>query len=345
MMITLNSDENGVTKTMMEIVLGIESTAHTFGIGVASLDGEIIQDFSHQYTPEKGGIHPREASEHHSKVIDKVLINALNFIQEIDGKIVAIGFSQGPGLGPCLRVGATVARAIASYLDVPLFGVHHGIAHIEIGKKLTGSKDPLVVLVSGGHTMITALEGGRYRVFGETLDISIGNLIDMFMREAGYPSPAGHICESLAEKADKIVELPYVVKGMDLSFSGILTAAKRYLKEGFPIEVICKSLQEVAFSMLTEVTERALAHTKKKELLIVGGVAANKRLKQMLEFIAKEHEAVFYASSKWNRDNGAMIAWTTVLMYKYGSPIEIDKSYVLPLWRIDEVEIPWYLRN
>jgi len=326
---------------MKKFVLGIESTAHTFGVGIASIDGDIVEDFSDQYVPEAGGIHPRDASEHHAKIAHKVLASALKFVSAHNGNIVAVGFSRGPGLGPCLRIGATIARAVATYLNVPLYGVHHGVAHIEIGKKLTGATDPLVVLVSGGHTMITALEGGRYRVFGETLDISIGNLIDMFMRYAGYPSPGGALCEKLAKKADRIIELPYIVKGMDLSFSGILTAAKKQFDKGIPVEIICKSLQEIAFAMLTEVTERALAHTKKKELLIVGGVAANKRLRSMLEFVSVEHDTTFYAPSRWNGDNGAMIAWTTVLMYKYGKPVEVSKSYVIPLWRIDQVDIPW----
>ncbi len=325
----------------MKVVLGIESTAHTFGVGIASLDGSILIDYSDQFLPKSGGIHPREASEHHSKVASKIIAKAFNTILDKELNVVAIGFSRGPGLGPCLRIGATIARAISSYLQIPLFGIHHGIAHIEIGKKLTGVSDPLVLLVSGGHTMITALENRKYRVFGETLDISIGNLIDMFMRSAGYPSPAGHLCEKLASRATGLVELPYVVKGTDMSFSGILTAARKYLEKGVPIEVICKSLQEFAFAMLSEVTERALAHTKKKELLVVGGVAANKRLKEMLSYVVSEHDAKLYVPSKWNGDNGAMIAWTTALFYLHGEPISIEESYVIPLWRIDEVEIPW----
>lgn len=326
----------------MEIVLGIEGTAHTFGFGVSDLTGEFLEDFSHQYRPETGGIHPREAAEHHSKVASKLLEKSLQRVKDVGGEIVAIGFSRGPGLGPCLRVAATVARALSIKLNVPLYGVHHGVAHIEIGKKLTGARDPLVLLVSGGHTMILALEGGYYRVFGETLDISIGNLIDMFMRYAGYPSPAGDICEKLALKGDKLLDLPYVVKGTDLSFSGILTEAKKLLDKGFSIESICKSIQEVAFSMLTEVTERALASTRKKELLIVGGVAQNKRLREMLEYISNEHNAKFYWLKKYNSDNAAMIAWVTALYYQTGSaPLKIEESLVIPLWRIDEVPIPW----
>ncbi len=325
----------------MDVILGIEGTAHTFGIGIASIDGNYLIDLTDQYKPPTGGIHPREAAEHHSEVAPLLVKKALKMVKEKRGKIIAVGFSMGPGLGPALRVSATVARILSLKLNVPLYGVHHGIAHIEIGKKLTGAKDPLVLLVSGGHTMITALENHYYRVFGETLDISIGNLIDMFMREAGYPSPAGQLCEELAKEAEEIVDLPYIVKGTDLSFSGILTKAKRLLKNGTPLPVLCKSIQEVAFSMLTEVTERALAFTKKKELLIVGGVANNARLRKMLESIANEHDAKFYYLTKYNGDNAAMIAWLTVLHYLYGKPISVEESFVKPLWRLDSVYVPW----
>jgi len=326
----------------MKFILGIESTAHTFGIGISSIDGKVLVDFSDSYRPTKGGIHPREASEHHAKVATKLLKKALEFIKNNNGEIVAVGFSRGPGLGPCLRVGATFARTIAAYLRVPLYGVHHAIAHIELGKKLTELNDPLAVLVSGGHTVITSKEGNRYRIWGETLDISLGNLIDMFMRAAGYPSPAGHICEELARKTSEYYEIPYVVKGTDLSFSGILSALKKALNEGIKLEVLCRSLQETAFAMLCEVTERALVHSKKTEILLCGGVANNRRLQEMMASMAKEHDAKFATAPKWNSDNGAMIAYATTLLYiNKARPIEPEKSYVIPLWRLDKVDLPY----
>ena len=113
------------------------------------------------------------------------------------------------------------------------------------------------------------------------IDIGMGNAIDKFGREAGLPFPAGPEIERLAKKG-KYVELPYVVKGMGLSFSGIITEAIRKLKTGIPLEDISYSLQETIFAMLTEVTERALAHTGKNEVLLTGGVAANQRLQEMI---------------------------------------------------------------
>ncbi len=180
-----------------------------------------------------------------------------------------IAFSQGPGLGPCLRTGATAARALASYLNLPLVGVNHCVAHIEIGKLTTGARDPVTLYVSGGNTIVSAYEANRYRVFGETLDIAVGNCLDVFVREAGLKAEGGkapgRIVEELAARGKKFTSLPYTVKGMDLSFSGLLTAAVSLLREKkFGLEDVCFSFQETAFSMLTEVTERGSGSHRKK---------------------------------------------------------------------------------
>ena len=299
------------------------------------------------FMPETGGIHPREAARHHAEVAGKILAEALQKAGIQPHEIRIIAFSQGPGLGPCLRTGATAARALASYLQVPLVGVNHCVAHIEIGKLITGGKDPLTLYVSGGNTIVAAFEAERYRVFGETLDIAVGNCLDVFAREAGLRQkigvPFGALVEQLAARSQNFVSLPYIVKGMDLSFSGLLTAAIELLRsEKYRLEDLCYSLQEVAFSMLTEVTERALAHTEKPELLLTGGVAANRRLQSMLETIAKEHNARFCAVPKqYALDNGAMIAWTGILAYQHGVSTLIEKSFVRLKWRLDEVYAPW----
>ncbi len=327
--------------------LGIESTADDFSVGILSFRGEILANEISVFMPETGGIHPREAARHHAEVAGKVLAEALQKAGIRPHEIRIIAFSQGPGLGPCLRTGATAARALASYLQVPLVGVNHCVAHIEIGKLITGAKDPLTLYVSGGNTIVAAFEAGRYRVFGETLDIAVGNCLDVFAREAALRQkigvPFGALVEQLAARSQNFVSLPYIVKGMDLSFSGLLTAAIELLHSGkYRLEDLCYSLQEVVFSMLTEVTERALAHTEKPELLLTGGVAANRRLQSMLETIAKEHNARFYAVPKqYALDNGAMIAWTGILAYQHGMSTPIEKSFVRLKWRLDEVYAPW----
>jgi len=327
--------------------LGIESTADDFSVGISTFDGKILANIISAYVPEEGGIHPREAARHHAEVASKVLEEAFTKSGIKPQNLAVIAFSQGPGLGPCLRTGATVARALVSHLKVPLVGVNHCIAHIEIGKLKTGAQDPITLYVSGGNTIVAAFDSGRYRVFGETLDIALGNCLDVFAREAGLHQmkgmPFGAIVEKLAAKGKKLIPLPYTVKGMDTSFSGLLTAAVNLIKKGeYELEDLCYSLQETAFSMVTEVTERALAHTEKKEVLLTGGVAANKRLQSMIEVIAEEHGAEFcVVPSQFAVDNGAMIAWTGILAYEHGLVTPIERSFVKLRWRLEEVEVPW----
>lgn len=251
--------------------LGIESTADDFGVGISTFNGKILANIISAYIPPEGGIHPREAARHHAKVANKVLEEAFQKAGIKPRNLSIITFSQGPGLGPCLRTGATVARALASYLDIPLVGVNHCVAHIEIGKLKTGAEDPVTLYVSGGNTIVSAFDSGRYRVFGETLDVALGNCLDVFAREAGLHQrvgePFGAVVEKLAANGKKLIQLPYTVKGMDMSFSGLLTATINLLKKGeYKLEDLCYSLQETVFSMVTEVTERALAHTEKKEV-------------------------------------------------------------------------------
>lgn len=336
-----------MSETAEAYCLGIESTADDFGVGIVTFNGKVLANISSDYAPEEGGIHPREAARHHAEVADTILQEALSKagIKTRDLKLIA--FSQGPGLGPCLRTGATVARALAAYLNLPLVGVNHSIAHIEIGKLTTGATDPLTLYVSGGNTIVSAFDSGRYRIFGETLDIALGNCLDVFAREAGLKHkpgmPLGAALEKFAAKGEKLIPLPYVVKGMDLSLSGLLTAAIALLhKSEYKLEDLCYSLQEHAFCMVTEVTERALAHTEKKEVLLTGGVAANKRLQTMLNAIAEEHGARFnVVPREFAADNGAMIAWTGVLAYTHGAVTPLEESFVKLRWRLDKVDVPW----
>ncbi len=334
-------------KSAQNICLGIEATADDFSVGILNFEGTVLANIINVFMPETGGIHPREAARHHAKVAGEVISEAF---QEADIKpkdITIVAFSQGPGLGPCLRTGATAARALASYLNVPLVGVNHCVAHIEIGKLATDAQDPVTLYVSGGNTIVSAFDAGRYRVFGETLDIAVGNCLDVFAREAGLQQregiPFGAMVERLAGKGNTLLDLPYSVKGMDLSFSGLLTATVRLLKSGkHRLEDLCYSLQEVAFSMLTEVTERALAHTEKREVLLTGGVGANKRLQAMLNTIAEEHDSRFcIVPKKYALDNGAMIAWTGILAYRHGVTTPVDKSFVRLKWRLEDVDAPW----
>lgn len=331
----------------MTVCLGIESTAHTFGCAVVDGKARILSDARDVYKPPEGqGIHPRDASRHHieasAAVLARALVDAGKSMEQID----LIGYAAGPGLGPCLRVGAVVARALSGFYRKPLVPVNHALGHVELGSALTGAQDPLVLLVSGGHCMLLAFSSGRWRVFGETLDITVGQLLDQFGRSLGFASPCGGRIEEMAARSQgRYLQLPYVVKGNDVSFSGLLTAALKMARESKSsgIADVCYSLQETAFAMLAEAAERALSFTRKKELMVVGGVAANRRLGEMLSAAAGRHGAAFHeCPSQFAGDNGAQISWTALQEYRStGKSVRLEKSYVRQSWRLDSVKVSW----
>jgi N6-L-threonylcarbamoyladenine synthase/N6-L-threonylcarbamoyladenine synthase/protein kinase Bud32 len=324
------------------LCLGIEGTAHTAGVGIVDSNCNILANVIKMYRPEKGGIHPREAANHHAEHIVPLIREASEKAGISYKDIDLIAFSQGPGLGPCLRTAATAARALSLSLDIPIIGVNHCVAHLEIGTKTEGCTNPVLLYVSGGNTQIIAFSNGKYRVFGETLDIGIGNMLDKFGRELGLGFPAGAKIEDMAGRTDQLIELPYSVKGMDVSFSGILTAAMNLVKKGVSKEDMCYSLQETTFAMLTEVTERAMAHTDIDEVLLGGGVASNKRLRGMLGTMAAARDAKFAVPPKsLCIDNGAMIAWMGLIMHEAGVRMEMKDTIVKQKFRTDEVDVSW----
>ncbi|RLF61491.1 MAG: bifunctional N(6)-L-threonylcarbamoyladenine synthase/serine/threonine protein kinase [Thermoplasmata archaeon] len=326
------------------ISLGIEGTAHTIGIGIVERDREnctILANCSRMYRPEKGGIHPREAANHHAHHLPSLLRQAMDESGVPIADIDLISFSIGPGLGPCLRTAATAARTLSLLLKKPLVGVNHCIAHLEIGRVMTGCTDPVLLYVSGGNTQVIAFMEGKYRVFGETLDIGIGNCLDKFGRAIGLSFPAGPEIEKLAKEGKHYCSLPYSVKGMDVAFSGILTACLHLMKKE-RMEDICYSLQETCFCMLAEVAERAMAHTEKEEILLGGGVACNRRLRDIVTTMAEERGAkCFSPPDELLVDNGAMIAWTGILMHESGITTELAETKVKQNYRTDEVDVPW----
>lgn len=324
-------------------VLGIESTAHTFSASVATERDGLLSDVKDVYVPPEGsGIHPTQAASHHLDVAPRVVGEALAASGLSFAKLDAVAYSMGPGLGPCLRVGAVTARALALALDKPLVPVNHAIGHIELGCMLTGASSPLVLLISGGHTMVISCSSGMWRVLGETLDLTLGQLLDQFGRHFGYSSPCGRRIEEAASRSHRYMRLPYTVKGNDVSFSGLLTAAKRMVDRGEPFEDVCFSLQESAFATTVEVTERALAFTGSKEVMVVGGVAANKRLAEMLEIMVRRHSArLEVVPIRYSGDCGAQIAWTGLLTFRAGVSVPVEKSVIRQSWRLDTVPLPW----
>lgn len=323
------------------ISLGIESSAHTFGIGITNEKCELLANEKHSFTSNEGGIIPREVADHHFNYANEVLVNALQKANLEMKDIDIISFTQGPGIGNCLKVGAIFARTLSLKYKKPLVATNHAIAHIEIGKALTGAKNPLVIYISGGNTQIIAFDAGKYRVFGETLDVGVGNLLDSFGREIGIGFPAGPKIDEMYFQGKKLIELPYSVKGMDLVFSGLLTAATNKIGKESK-EDLCYSLMHNAFAMIAEVSERALAHTQKNELLMVGGVACSKAAQQMIKEMCEERKTKFFvAPNSVNVDNGFMTAWLGLIMYKKGIKTKIEDSAVIQKFRVDQVEAKW----
>ncbi len=333
-------------------VLGIEGTAHTLGVGIVESEAErpdrcvILANERDMLTPEEGGIHPREAAHHHAEVGPAILQAALDQSGLAPSDLEGVAFSQGPGLGPCLRVAATMARAFALRHELPLVGVNHCVAHLEIGRGMTDATDPCLLYASGANTQVIAHVRGRYRVFGETLDIGIGNGLDKFARDNGIPFPGGPRIEQeaakVADKPDAYHPLPYTVKGMDLCFSGTAIAAQRLIDDGVPFPDVCYSLQETAFAALVETSERALAHTRKDELVLGGGVACNQRLQDMARSMCEERGASFHCPPRPVLvDNGAMIAWNGLLRIRNGEQTALPESGVQPYQRTDTIEVTW----
>jgi len=328
------------------ICLGIEGTAHSIGVGIVkeiNKKCKVLSNVIKIYRPEKGGIHPREAANHHALYIADIIKESVDKASVDFSEIDLVAFSMGPGLGPCLRTTATAARALSLSINKPIIGVNHCVAHLEIGRgTLNNCNDPVLLYTSGANTQVIAFAEGKYRVFGETLDIGIGNCIDKFGRTIGLDFPCGPTIEKLALKGKKYLDLPYSIKGMDIAFSGLLTAAEQYYNNNVKLEDICYSIQETTFAALTEVTERAMAHTEKHEVLLGGGVAANIRLREMVKTMANERNASFFVPEKdLCIDNGAMIAWLGVLMYNSGIRMKVENSFIDQRFRTDMVDVTW----
>lgn len=326
------------------ICLGIESTAHTFGVGIVDNKGKILANVKDSFTTKKGGIIPFNAAQHHIDYCDKVLRKALNNADKKFEDIDIVSFSQGPGIGQCLRIGAYVSRIISQKLKIPLIPVNHAVAHLEIGKLLTNAKDPVLLYVSGANTQVIAFEGKKYRIFGETLDQGVGNFLDVFARHIGEGFPGGKKIYEMSLKSKKVVELPYNVKGMDISFGGLLTNLKHKSdSRKYKNEDLAYSLQETVFAMLVEISERAMAHTDKNELVLGGGVACNKRLQEMCKIMCKERNAKFFVpENEFLLDNGAMISWLGILKYKSSGGSRIKDTIIKPYERTDDVKVTWF---
>lgn len=361
------------------IALGLEGSANKLGVGIihhptsysqtkdqagslksklASRDAQILSNIRHTYVSPPGeGFLPKDTALHHRRhvtdLVRRSLIEAGITIKDVD----CICYTKGPGMGAPLQSVALAARTLSLLWDKPLIGVNHCIGHIEMGREITGATNPVVLYVSGGNTQVIAYSMQRYRIFGETLDIAVGNCLDRFARTLSIsndPAP-GYNIEQLAKKGSVLVDLPYAVKGMDCSFSGILAKIDEYaaqMKLGKlqdPItgsdvtpEDLCFSLQETVFSMLVEITERAMAHVGSNQVLIVGGVGCNERVQEMMGIMAGERGGSVYATDeRFCIDNGIMIAHAGLHAYKTGFVTGLEDSTCTQRFRTDDVYVAW----
>jgi glycoprotease/Kae1 family metallohydrolase len=329
------------------IILGIESTAHTFGISLLDVKSEkkkkVLCNLRDMYTTTSGGMIPNKLAEHHEEVCDLVLEKAFDETGLSMKNVDLIAFSNAPGLGHALKVGSTFARSLALLHKKPIVGVNHCIAHLEVASLVSEAKDPVLLYCSGANTQVIAYDGGKYRIFGETLDTGVGNFLDTFARQLGLGFPGGPLVEKLALKGKKFIPMLYSVKGMDVAFSGLLTHLEKKVIGKEKEEDVCFSVQEHIFAMLIEVAERAMAHCDKHELVLGGGVACNARLQEMARMMCEDRDASCYIPEKGLLlDNAAMIAWCGWLMHVKGgisdNPATLQTK---PYERTDDVAVTW----
>ena len=338
------------------VAIGFEGSANKIGVGVVTSTGDILSNPRETYvTPPGTGFLPRETAKHHRDVVVDLASRALEEAGKSMEEVDAVCFTRGPGMGAPLCATAACARTLALTWDKPLIGVNHCVAHIEMGRLVTGVDDPVILYASGGNTQVIAYNERRYRIFGETIDVAVGNMLDRFARVCGLsndPAP-GYNIEQEAKKGTRFIEGPYGVKGMDVTLSGILTFYETYAEEHLgkgdvTAADLCFSMQETVFAMLVEITERAMAHTNAKDVLIVGGVGCNARLQEMMAVMARERGGKLYGLDEHGRmdsrfciDNGAMIAHTGLLQYLNGEVTPLEETGCTQRFRTDEVLVTW----
>ncbi|KAI9850680.1 MAG: putative tRNA threonylcarbamoyladenosine biosynthesis protein kae1 [Thelocarpon superellum] len=364
------------------IALGLEGSANKLGVGVIlHPEGEngpaqILANIRHTFVSPPGeGFLPKDTAKHHRAWVVPLVKQALKEAGVTVKDVGCICYTKGPGMGAPLQSVAVAARMLSLLWEKELVGVNHCVGHIEMGREITGAQNPVVLYVSGGNTQVIAYAEQRYRIFGEALDIAVGNCLDRFARTleiSNDPAP-GYNIEQLAKKGRHLLDLPYAVKGMDCSFSGILASidllaadlrANPGRTDGQTKDIItaadlCFSLQETVFAMLVEITERAMAHVGSTQVLIVGGVGCNERLQEMMGLMARDRGgSVFatderYASVVMDKqftgsqegrfciDNGIMIAHAGLLAYQTGYRTPLEDSTCTQRFRTDEVLVKW----
>lgn len=307
------------------LVLGIETSCDETGLALYDTQLGLLAHRLHSQMKmhaEYGGVVPELASRDHIRRILPLTSECLKAANKTLDDIDAIAFTQGPGLAGALLVGASVANAIAFALNKPILGVHHLEGHLL--SPLLANPAPtfpfVALLVSGGHSQLMRVDGvGRYQLLGETLDDAAGEAFDKTAKLLGLPYPGGPLLSQLAEQGrPERFKLPRPMLNsadLDFSFSGLKTAVLTLVKEQQEIDDetradICRAFQDAIVEVLVKKSLKALKQTGLNQLVIAGGVGANKQLRQQLDLQAQRKRfQVFYPPLEFCTDNGAMIAF------------------------------------
>ena len=333
------------------LVLGIETSCDE--TGVALYDGEkgllahSLYSQAHVHA-EYGGVVPEIASRDHVRKLIPLLDECLQKADCGRGDIDAVAYTVGPGLVGALLVGASAGRALATSLGVPAIGVHHMEGHMLA--PLLEENPPefpfVALLVSGGHSMlIEVAEIGSYKVLGETLDDAAGEAFDKTAKLLGLGYPGGPVLAKAAEKGDAdkyrfprpMTDRP----GLEFSFSGLKTHTRnlynQHRDEANVVEDIAAGFQKAVVETMVIKCRRAMQQTRSRQLVIAGGVGANRMLREELSKAGEKHGwSVSYPRIEFCTDNGAMIALAGYYRLQAGQT-EAEIIRAKPRWPMKEL--------
>lgn len=335
------------------LVLGIETSCDETGIALYDSEKGLIGHTLHSQIKlhaEYGGVVPELASRDHIRhiipLIDKLLKDQSLTVHSID----SVAYTAGPGLSGALLVGSCVAEAIACSLNIPSVPIHHLEGHLlaPMLEEESPSFPFLALLVSGGHSQlihVTAI--GDYKIIGDTLDDAAGEAFDKTAQLLGLGYPGGAALSALAEKGEAFFNLPRPLlnsHGYDFSFSGLKTAVLTLIKkQEFITETIKENIafefQEAITDVLVKKSLLALENLNLDQLVVSGGVGANKQLRQKLIQQSKDKNfKVFFPALEFCTDNGAMIALAGALRHHLSAKNDY-KFTVNPRWRLSELKL------
>lgn len=317
-----------------ELILAVETSCDETSMAVIKNGKEIVANVvSSQIESHKrfGGVVPEIASRHHVEQITYVLEETLKKANVSIDDIDAVAVTEGPGLVGALLIGVNAAKALAFSYDKPLVPVHHIAGHIYANRFVKEMTFPLIALVvSGGHTELVYMkEHGHYEVIGETRDDAIGEAYDKVARVLGLAYPGGPKIDALAQEGKETIDFPraWLEEGsFDFSFSGLKSAVINWLHnseqrgEEIVIEDVAKSFQESVIDVLVTKTKKAQEQYGVKQILLAGGVAANKGLRARLQQIFETSDVdLVIPPLSLCTDNAAMIGAAASIEYQKGT--------------------------